>query len=248
IRVRGKETAMSTHVKGLVRGRYLGRRSPMRRTRQQSTDNDPPRRSARGTALVGWGLVGLLALGSLGLGGFVERTAAAQDRFKFEMVPSGCLPTAHGDVTITPLGTVERMDVRVSGLPPNTDFDLFVIQVPHGPFGMSWYQGDIETDDEGEGHGRFIGRFSIETFIVAPGSQPAPVVHESPIRDADSNPQTAPVHTFHLGLWFNSPADGAQAGCPGGPTPFNGDHTAGVQVLNTANFPDLAGPLICVNS
>src|SRR5262249_34332688 len=84
LRGRGKETAMSTHVKGLVRGRYLGRRSPMRRTRQQSTDNDPPRRSARGTALVGWGLVGLLALGSLGLGGFVERTAAAQDRFKFE--------------------------------------------------------------------------------------------------------------------------------------------------------------------
>jgi hypothetical protein len=26
-------------------------------------------------------------------------------------------------------------------------------------------------------------------------------------------------------------------------TPFNGDHTAGVQVLNTSNFPDLAGPL-----
>src|SRR5262249_16819468 len=141
-----------------------------------------------------------------------------------------------------------RMDVRVSGLPPHTEFDLFVIQVPHGPFGMSWYQGDIETDDEGEGHGRFIGRFSIETFIVAPGSQPAPVVHEAPLPDAATNPVTAPVHTFHLSLWFNSPEDGATAGCPGGPTPFNGDHTAGVQVLNTANFPDLEGPLSCVNS
>jgi hypothetical protein len=48
---------------------------------------------------------------------------------------------------------------------------------------------------------------------------------------------------YHLGLWFNSPDDGAAAGCPGGPTPFNGDHTAGIQVLNTHNFPDLEGPL-----
>src|SRR5262249_10337684 len=224
---------MSTHFGEPVLAGFLGRRTPMPRTRQRRTDDDTPRRSAMLPSLVGWGLVGLLALGSLGLGGFVERTAAAaEDRFKFEMVPSGCLRTAHGDVTITSLGPVERMDVRVSGLPPNTEFDLFVIQVPHGPFGMSWYQGDIETDDEGEGHGRFIGRFSIETFIVAPGSQPAPVVHEAPIPDAATNPVTAPVHTFHLGLWFNSPDDGAKAGCRGGPTPFNGDHTAGVQVLN----------------
>jgi hypothetical protein len=41
----------------------------------------------------------------------------------------------------------------------------------------------------------------------------------------------------------DSPTDGASAGCPGGPTPFNGDHTAGIQVLDTSNFPDLAGPL-----
>ena len=53
----------------------------------------------------------------------------------------------------------------------------------------------------------------------------------------------APIHTFHLGLWFNSPADAVKAGCPGATTPFNGDHDAGVQVLNTAGFPDLAGPL-----
>jgi hypothetical protein len=33
------------------------------------------------------------------------------------------------------------------------------------------------------------------------------------------------------------------AGCPGATTPFNGDHTAGVQVLNTSNFPDDQGPL-----
>jgi hypothetical protein len=56
-------------------------------------------------------------------------------------------------------------------------------------------------------------------------------------------PATAPVHTYHLGLWFNSPADAVAAGCPGATTPFNGDHTAGVQVLNTSNFPNDQGPL-----
>jgi hypothetical protein len=119
-----------------------------------------------------------------------------------------------------------------------------VIQIPHAPFGLSWYQGDIETDEHGRGHGEFIGRFNIETFIVAPGVAPAPVVHhDGMFPDASTNPQTAPVHTYHLGLWFNSPRGAARAGCPGTETPFNGEHNAGVQILNTTNFPDDHGPL-----
>src|SRR5438034_426193 len=76
-----------------------------------------------------------------------------------------------------------------------------------------------------------------------PGTTPAPVVHTSPIPDASSNPATAPVHQYHLGLWFNSPADAVAAGCPGTVTPFNGDHTAGVQALSTRQFRDDRGPL-----
>jgi hypothetical protein len=136
------------------------------------------------------------------------------------------------------------MDVEVEGLPPNTAFDFFVIQVPNAPFGLSWYQGDIQTDDEGEGHGRFIGRFNIETFIVAPGVAPAPVVFDrSPFPDADRNPVTEPVQTYHLGLWFNSPKDAQAAGCPAAVTPFNGEHNAGVQALSTRNHPNDQGPL-----
>ena len=52
-----------------------------------------------------------------------------------------------------------------------------------------------------------------------------------------------PIHTFHIGVWFNSPADATKAGCPGATTPFNGEHNAGVQVFNTAQFPATAGPL-----
>ena len=159
---------------------------------------------------------------------------------------AGCLPDAMARVTIESKGPVEHMDVHVSGLPPKTEFDFFVIQIPNAPFGLAWYQGDIETNHEGRGHQKFIGRFNIETFIVAqpPAGQEAPVVHDhAPFPDAASNPATEPIHTFHLGLWFNSPTDAANAGCPGAVTRFNGDHNAGVQALSTRNFPNLEGPL-----
>jgi hypothetical protein len=186
----------------------------------------------------------------------VENTAAAaassSKRTYFEMQRSAkataanCLAYARAEVSIHSLGPVEVMDVFVQGLPPETDFDFFVIQVPNAPFGMAWYQGDIETNRRGRGHQRFIGRFNEETFIVAPGAAPAPVVHNDAFPDAQINPVTAPVHTFHLGLWFNSPADAVKAGCPGDVTPFNGEHNAGIQVLSTKNFPDAQGPLLNV--
>jgi hypothetical protein len=135
----------------------------------------------------------------------------------------------------------------VAGLPRNTDFDFFVIQVPNAPFGLSWYQGDIDTGATGHGLGLFIGRFSIETFIVAPGSAPAPIVFtRTPFPSTSPNPKTGPIQIYHLGLWFNSPKDAAKAGCPNTVTPFNGEHNAGIQVLNTSEFPDLQGPLFNV--
>ena len=187
-----------------------------------------------------------------GIGAAAPRQKGDHKEFDFQMVRgaklvnSGCLPNATAEVKIKPGGPVEVMDVNVSGLPPNTDFDFFVIQKPGAPFGLAWYQGDIETGDDGEGHGRFVGRFNEETFIVAQGSVPAPVVHSGAFPDATTNPVTEPVHTFHLGLWFNSPIDAANAGCPADVTPFNGEHNAGIQVLNTSNFPDLQGPLFFV--
>jgi hypothetical protein len=155
-------------------------------------------------------------------------------------VKAGCLVGAKATVTIKSTGPTETMDVFANGLPKNTDFDLFVIQVPDAPFGFSWYQGDLETDANGHGHDHFIGRFSQETFSVAPGTAPAPVVHHG---DASSNPATAPVHQFHLGLWFNSPTAANAAHCGNTVTPFNGEHNAGVQALSTRQFPVGAGPL-----
>jgi hypothetical protein len=188
--------------------------------------------------LIGTTATGLLALTAM------AASSAGQKFVDFKMVVSAgaktCLPNASARVTINSLGPVEIMNVFVVGLPPKTDFDFFVIQVPKAPFGMSWYQGDIDTDSDGDGAGTFIGRFSIETFVVAPGSAPAPLVFPD---DASSNPPTAPIQMYHLGLWFNSPADAVKAKCPGTQTPFNGEHNAGIQVLNTSNFPDDRGPL-----
>jgi hypothetical protein len=184
-----------------------------------------------------------------------EEASAAADweaPFAFNMVRSpglaaspNCVRWAKGRVSIQKMGGVEEMTVQVQGLPPNTDFAFFVLQVPNFPFGMGWYQGEIRTDWQGKGRQKFIGRFNQETFSLAIGTPaPAPSVHpHSPFPDATTNPLTPPLHQYHLGMWFNEAADAQKAGCPANVTPFSGEHTAGIQVLNTSNFPDLAGPL-----
>jgi hypothetical protein len=188
------------------------------------------------TAVIGSALM-LMAAGSA--------SAADEDTNNFKMVAANaCLPDARAKVNIISDGQAEDMFIVAFGLPPNTAFDFFVIQVPKAPFGLSWYQGDMHSDDDGDAVQHFRGRFSIETFIVAPGVAPAPLVfNDPPFPDAAQNPATNPIQTYHLGLWFNSPADAQNAGCPNTVTPFNGEHNAGIQVLNTSNFPDDHGPL-----
>jgi hypothetical protein len=195
------------------------------------------------------------ALAALALASLASTPALAgdkEDELKFPMVRNpglnaafpNFLPNAQGRVRIESVGPVEIMDVVVWGLPPNTDFDFFVIQVPKSPFGLAWYQGDVETNRFGVGHERFVGRFSIETFIVATGSAPAPLVfNDSPFPNASTNPSVNPIQLYHLGLWFNNPQDALKAGGPNTVTPFNGEHNAGVQILDTSNFPDDQGPL-----
>jgi len=133
--------------------------------------------------------------------------------------------TAFGRVTISDLGPVQNMHVEVFKLPANTEFTLFVITTPNAPFVPAWYQGDLTTNAVGRGILDVTGIFSDETFILNPG---VPAV---------------PVETHHLGLWFADPADAVNAGCPGTVTPFDGDHNAGIQVLNTSNFAIANGPL-----
>ena len=200
----------------------------------------------------------LLVLGTiLALGIVLAGTAVAQSQGgSFRIVrpvaaPGGCLEGARGDVAIHSFGPAEVMTVGVENLPSNTKFNLFLLQLPgrgEEPFGIASYEGDIETNAQGDGKGVFIGRFSRETFVMAPDSGPAPVIHrDDPRRDASTNPEFRPIHTYHLGLFFDSPGAARRGGCPGTVTPFNGQHRAGIKALSTRNFPDMRGPLRSVN-
>jgi hypothetical protein len=165
-------------------------------------------------------------------------TAWHDGSFTFALVPSpgikSCLPHAGGLVTIIPGTQNDTMQVSIFGMPRHADFDLFVIQQPLKPFGVSWYQTDVNADQFGFGHATVRGVFDVETFSVSPGGTTT----------------FAPTHQYHLGLWFNDPNVPFKLGCePNGPgtkpivTPFNGEQNAGIQVLNTSEFPDNAGPL-----
>jgi hypothetical protein len=156
--------------------------------------------------------------------------ARAGESTTFNMVKSAgaaaCLKaTAHGRVTISDLGPVQNMHVEVFALPVNTVFTLFVTNTPNAPFTPAWYQGDITTNANGNGVVDVTGIFNDETFILNPG-MPA-----------------VPVELDHLGIWFADPTAAGNAGCASTPTPFDGDHNAGIQVLNTSNFADDKGPL-----
>jgi hypothetical protein len=164
--------------------------------------------------------------------------ASRSGPFPFQLVPSSsdirsCLPHARGEALIIPGKQNDLMRVAVHGMPANSEFDLFVIQTPGKPFGVSWYQTDIDVDRHGNGSAVVQGIFDAETFSVAiPGS----------------NPTFGATHQFHLGLWFNDPQLPFDLGCEPGlakaaVTPFNGEQNAGIQVLNTSEFPDNAGPL-----
>ena len=181
--------------------------------------------------------------------GFLATTpraaAAAGDSTSFKLVPSAgaasCLKAnARGQVTISDLGPVQNMHVELYNMPPRTEFTTFLIQVPNKPFGLVWYQGDIITNQHGHGVGDFTGIFSQETFINGPGVAPAPSVFPD---DATTNPATAPIQIYHMGIWFADANDAQNAGCPNTVTPFDGDHQAGIQVLNTSEFADGQGPL-----
>jgi hypothetical protein len=175
--------------------------------------------------------------------------AFAVDSTSFNMVrsqaavnaPGDCLEGARANVEVQTTATDQQiMDVTVNHAPKNTEFELFITQQANSPFGVSWYQADFDTNNQGSGEVRARGIFSEELFAVAPGSVTAPQVDDA---DAETNPAFAPVHTYHVGLWFGSPEEAVAAGCPDNVTPFDGDHSAGIQAFSTRNFGALHGPL-----
>jgi hypothetical protein len=169
----------------------------------------------------------------------VESTSFNMVRSK-AAVDGDCLKGAKANVDINTFEGLQNMDVTVNHAPKNTEFELFVTQQANSPFGVSWYQADFETNNQGHGEVNARGIFGEELFVFAPGSVKAPQVDKF---DAKKNPAFAPVHTLHLGLWFGSKQEATAAGCPGTVTQFDGDHKAGIQAFSTRNFGALEGPL-----
>ena len=177
---------------------------------------------------------------ALGLTSYGLTAASATPRytgtFTFKLIASPgiakCLPKARGQAWITPHSLNDTMKVQLWGMPKNAQFDLFVIQTPNKPFGISWYQSDINVNSSGTGVATVQGIFDKETFSVSPGGTAT----------------FKPTHQFHLGVWFNDPKLPFKLGCEPTATaplvtPFNGEQHAGIQVVNTANFPANKGPL-----
>jgi hypothetical protein len=149
--------------------------------------------------------------------------------------PSPGAPDPKVTVTVKRGDLNDRGRIQLSGFKPNLDFDLFTIQ--HSPqtatgaadsnssVGLAWYQTDLHVGSYGSGHAR------IRTILL------------DQIFGIDKDVALAPTNTFHLGFWFNNPADAGRCGFTGS-TPFNGEHTAGPLAFVTR--PDAAtalGPL-----
>src|SRR5216117_1499422 len=93
---------------------------------------------------------------------------------------------------------------------------------------LAWYQSDLQVDDDG------AGRAAIRTILV------------DQIFGFDPDVTLPPTNTFHVGFWFNDPADAAACGFNGF-TPFNGDHHAGALAMISVPDPvTKLGPL-CTN-
>jgi hypothetical protein len=179
-------------------------------------------------------------------------TAAANksDVFRFQLAPNpktlSCFarypndprraPSAEATVVKGKLN--DTMVLQLHNFKPHLAFDLFTVERSlldangnkdpnfHG-FGLAWYQSDVEVNDEGDGH------VEIKTILV------------NQIFGFDPDVKLAPTNTFHVGFWFNNPAD--SAACDPSVTPFNGEHHAGpLAMISVPSAATRLGPL-CID-
>jgi hypothetical protein len=159
----------------------------------------------------------------------------AQAAFVNCVKPSRHSPTPKVHVTVHRGELNDTATIDLKGFKPNLNFDLFTIQ--HSPqtatgaadanssVGLAWYQTDLHVGRHGSGHA------TIRTILL------------DQIFGLDKDVALAPTNTFHLGFWFNNPADAHRCGFTG-VTPFNGEHNAGpLAFVTRPNATTTLGPL-----
>jgi hypothetical protein len=159
----------------------------------------------------------LTVMGALG-------TAQALETTTFELVPrnQGCLQDATGQVTVfhkeETLG-VDTLRLRVSGLPANTDFAVFLTSddaFATPPFGAVEYIGDFTTNAAG------IGSLQVDAIIG-----------EAFVSTVEGDPPTRKRKDLdHLVLWFADPNQ-VPACFGSGTTVFDGDGVAGPAAMSS---------------
>jgi hypothetical protein len=123
------------------------------------------------------------------------------------------------DVTVDRGDQNDTMTLHLRNFKPDLQFDLFTVQNSNQNangtavagfqnFGMAWYQSDIHVSHHGS------ATVKVKTILL------------DQIFGFDPAVGLAPTNTFHVGFWFNDPADAAACGFTGF-TPFNGEHHAG---------------------
>jgi hypothetical protein len=170
-------------------------------------------------ALLGGGGAALTAGGSAA----AEEAAAARPKVIHTVLnPSSpqlaaCFPKAHAHVDValtTDQVGFDTFRVRADKLKPNTAFTVFLVQQAGAPFGAAEYIGDVFTDKNGNGSNTF--KLIVEEAF------------------AFDNATGARTDLNAVGMWFADPKD--DNSCLGAASPvtgFDGDASAGVQMLNS---------------
>jgi hypothetical protein len=163
------------------------------------------------------------------------RGAGAANVTDLRLTPSNaqlaaCMPHARVKVTVKSttdeLG-FDKFTVRARGLPPNTDFTVFLLETAGSPFGAAEYIGDVTSNKHGVGSNTF--------HLIVDEAFSSTIVNGQRVR----------VDLNQVGMWFADPADDDFCtAAPGiaGVTPFDGDNEAGVQAFNSANTQPLPAP------
>lgn len=177
-------------------------------------------------------------------GPVVPAHPAAASSKTFSLLPAGktlaCLAapgkTPKATATVVNSGPNQTMTLRVSGIKPGLAFDLFTVEKSpfnaagqpnpafDGRFGLAWYQSDLHVGAQGSGSVKIRTILNPEIFGF------------------DANTGLQPTHTFHVGFWFNNPANAAACGFSGF-TPFNGEQHAGPVAMITKPGANGRGPL-----
>jgi hypothetical protein len=174
-----------------------------------------------------------------------ELPARAQLAGTFTLKPNPAfLICLRRNSTTTPTATVivgqgalaDDLTIIGSGIKPGLAFDLFTVQrsslrsngTPDPTFtnfGLAWYQTDLQANSLGQVFG------TLHTILI------------NQIFGFDPAVSLPPTNTFHVGFWFNNPADATSCGFSGF-TPFNGEHHAGpLAMISLPNATTNLGPL-----